>query len=84
MTLGEYDEMMETYVVTGGLTTEDFVAFPDEGLSEGMTCVPYDESAFNDGTGSSDGSTSSDTGGMMTGDVPVEGPVEAVAEEAAG
>lgn len=84
VTLGEYDEMMETYVVTGGLTTEDFVAFPDEGLSEGMTCVPYDESAFNDGTGSSDGSTSSDTGGMMTGDVPVEGPVEAVAEEAAG
>ena len=47
---------MDTYVVTDGLSAEDYIAFPDETLKAGMTCVTYDESTFDPGTG--------DIGGM--------------------
>ena len=56
LTLGEYDADMDTYVVTDGLSAEDYIAFPDETLKAGMTCVTYDESTFDPGTG--------DIGGM--------------------
>ena len=46
VTLGEYDEMMDTYVIESGLTADDYIAFPDETLVAGMTCVTYDESNF--------------------------------------
>ena len=49
VTLGEYDEMMDTYVIESGLTADDYIAFPDDTLEAGMTCVPYDESAFEAG-----------------------------------
>ncbi|MDD5863113.1 MAG: efflux RND transporter periplasmic adaptor subunit [Firmicutes bacterium] len=32
VTLGEYDEMLDTYEVLDGLTAEDYIAFPDEQL----------------------------------------------------
>ena len=32
VTLGDYDEAMDTYDVLDGLTTEDYIAFPDEQL----------------------------------------------------
>ena len=54
VTLGEYDEMMDTYVIESGLTADDYIAFPDDALEAGMTCVPYDENAFE--TGGMDGS----------------------------
>lgn len=47
ITLGDYDENMGTYVVVSGLTPEDYIAFPDETLTAGMTCVTYDENNFN-------------------------------------
>lgn len=49
ITLGDYDEDMDTYAVESGLTPEDYIAFPDETLTAGMTCVTYDESNFNGG-----------------------------------
>ena len=49
VTLGEYDEMMDTYVIESGLTPDDYIAFPEETLQAGMTCVPYDENAFEAG-----------------------------------
>lgn len=37
--LGEYDENLAAYEITGGLTEEDAIAFPMEGLYEGVTTV---------------------------------------------
>ncbi|MGN0294024.1 MAG: efflux RND transporter periplasmic adaptor subunit [Lachnospiraceae bacterium] len=48
ITLGEYSGDMDAWSVTGGLTAEDYIAFPDDSLQEGMTCVTYDENYFND------------------------------------
>ena len=55
VTLGDYDEMLDTYVIESGLTADDYIAFPDEALTAGMTCVTYDESNFAaDGMGGMD------------------------------
>ena len=65
VTLGEHDAKLDTYVVTDGLTAADYIAFPDETLKAGMTCVTYDESTFDPDNSSSmtDGSM---TDGSMT------------------
>ena len=39
MELGEYDENMGQYEILSGLTEEDLIAFPMEGLYEGVTAV---------------------------------------------
>ena len=54
LTLGDYDAEMDTYVVTDGLTAEDYIAFPDESLKAGMTCVTYDEGTFDPSMGGGD------------------------------
>lgn len=55
VTLGEFDEEWMRYEILDGLTLEDYIAFPDERLSEGMDCermegsggyLPMDESEF--------------------------------------
>ena len=46
VTLGAYDEMMDTYEVLSGLTAGDYIAFPDDTLKPGMSCVAYDEGTF--------------------------------------
>lgn len=46
LTLGTYEEDLATYPVESGLAAEDYIAFPDETLAVGMTCVPYDQSTF--------------------------------------
>ena len=61
VTLGEHDAKLDTYVVTDGLTAADYIAFPDETLKAGMTCVTYDESTFDP-----DNSSSGMTDGSMT------------------
>lgn len=38
ITLGSFDENLFEYEITSGLTTDDFIAFPDETLEEGMHC----------------------------------------------
>ncbi|MDY4969154.1 MAG: biotin/lipoyl-binding protein [Lachnospiraceae bacterium] len=50
ITLGEYNADMDTWPVTDGLTADDYIAFPDDSLQEGMTCVTYDENSFSDGS----------------------------------
>ncbi len=63
LTLGDYNVELDTYAVTDGLTAADYIAFPDDTLKAGMTCVTYDESTFDP---SGDGSYADD-GGVMDG-----------------
>ena len=42
VTLGEYDEMLDSYIVESGLTVDDYIAFPTDELKEGMVCTEYD------------------------------------------
>jgi len=58
--LGDYDADMGTYVVESGLSAEDYIAFPDETLSAGMTCVAYDEDSFGGDMMGMDGEIYSD------------------------
>ena len=92
LTLGDYDAEMDTYVVTDGLTAEDYIAFPDESLKAGMTCVTYDEGTFdpgmNDGDMSGvDGMDGAPIDGMDGADVMPEdgmdGAVDMVPEDGA-
>ena len=66
VTLGEHDAKLDTYVVTDGLTAADYIAFPDETLKAGMTCVTYDESTFDPDNSSSGVTDGSMTDGSMT------------------
>ena len=66
VTLGEHDAKLDTYVVTDGLTAADYIAFPDETLKAGMTCVTYDESTFDPDNSSSGMTDGSMTDGSMT------------------
>lgn len=47
VTLGEYNEEQAAYLITDGLSEDDYIAFPDENCVEGAKTVPYDESDFN-------------------------------------
>lgn len=49
--LGEYNADMGTYPIQDGLSAEDYIAFPDDTLCVGMTCVTYDEGSLSDDTG---------------------------------
>ena len=55
MELGAFDETTGEYEILDGLTTEDYVAFPDEALREGMAAIktdlPVDDGAWEDGSG---------------------------------
>ena len=71
--LGEYDEMTGEYEILSGLTEDDYIAFPMEGLYEGITTVTnvedvdYTSPLYNqgeEGEESEDGESSED-GGMM-------------------
>ena len=42
VTLGEYDEMMDTYEVLDGLTVDDYIAFPDEQLCHNGAKTTYE------------------------------------------
>ena len=45
----------------GRLAAEDYIAFPDETLAVGMTCVPYDQGTFKpDDSKTPDGSKAPD------------------------
>jgi HlyD family secretion protein len=44
VTLGEYDEDLMEYEIVSGLTTSDYIAFPESRIEEGMTTTRnYDE-----------------------------------------
>ena len=87
LTLGDYDAEMDAYVVTDGLTADDYIAFPDESLKAGMTCVTYDESTFDPSADGGDMGDMGDTGDMgdMSGvddgmDVMPEGGTDGVVD----
>ena len=46
VTLGQYNEEMDTYEIIEGLSLEDYIAYPEESLSEGMAVIKYDDSSF--------------------------------------
>ena len=63
VTLGEYDEELDQYQITEGLEEDDYIAFPEDGLKEGMKTTRNlaeasendtgveDETDFEDSTG---------------------------------
>lgn len=72
VTLGIYDEMLNQYEITAGLGLDDYIAFPEERLEEGLPTTEFDESAFNSDDGEMAGSM-----GEVVGEVIVdEGFVE--------
>ena len=74
--LGEYNADTDTYPVLEGLTAEDYIAYPDESLKAGMTCVTYDDATFDPGTngGTNGGMDGGVDSGMVDGsaDVPMD------------
>ena len=46
LTVGTFDEMMGEYEILDGLTADDYIAIPEEGLEEGQNVTRYDESSF--------------------------------------
>ena len=87
--LGEYNADTDTYPVLDGLTAEDYIAYPDESLKAGMTCVTYDDATFDPGTngGTNGGMDGGVDGGVDGGsaDVPTdEGTSSAIGGETEG
>lgn len=60
VTLGEYDEANDSYLITDGLSMEDYIVSPSNGLVEGLPVVKYDAQSydFGDGDSSMDGVSS--------------------------
>ena len=84
LTLGDYDAEMDTYVVTGGLTAEDYIAFPDETLKAGMTCVTYDDATFDPSMGGGDmmdGMDGMDGGADVMPEGGMDGAVDVMPED---
>ena len=51
VTIGSYDPDLDEYEILSGLSYTDYIAFPDDTLSEGMGVVYYDESSFGSDEG---------------------------------
>ena len=68
VTLGEHNGELDTYAVTDGLTASDYIAYPDDTLKAGMSCVTYDESTFEpDNSATTPGDGMDGTDGMPGG-----------------
>ena len=77
---GEFDGELMQYQVREGLSAEDRIAFPDESLREGMTCVSAEMMPFDEPTEGMDGMEPgedmeewSEPGDEMDGLEPMEG-----------
>ena len=46
VSLGEEDPEDGSVLIVSGLSLSDSIAFPEEGLRAGMTCVPYEDTMF--------------------------------------
>lgn len=51
VTLGQYDEMSDSYEIADGLDLTDYIAFPEEGLEEGQATEKYDPAAAAEAEG---------------------------------
>ena len=60
VTLGEFDEELQKYQITDGLTEEDYIAFPDETIEAGNQAVKNVDQAGE----------MENMGGMDGGDIP--------------
>lgn len=49
VTLGGYDQEMMQYEILDGLTSEDYIAFPSEDITEGAATVHYSDSFLDGG-----------------------------------
>lgn len=47
--LGEYLEEMDAYQITSGLEAEDYIAYPEDILKEGMLCTQYEDTNADTG-----------------------------------
>lgn len=47
VTLGEYDEELDEYQITDGLTEDDYIAYPDESIKEGAPVTKNIEDLYN-------------------------------------
>lgn len=56
VTLGEYDQELGEYEIKEGLSEDDFIAFPEEGLEEGMPTVINNNAYQNAGQDGEEGS----------------------------
>jgi HlyD family secretion protein len=64
ITLGDYDDMMDTYTITEGLSLEDAIAYPSDDLKVGDATSLYDPDAFSsDDTGDDGGEDWADEDG---------------------
>lgn len=88
--LGEYDENMLEYQIKSGLTKEDAITFPEEGLEEGMTTVISEDGSMGQSNPQSDGAGAEDMmmeEGTGTEEMMVQegtGTEEMMTEEGAG
>lgn len=53
ISLGNYDETTDEYEIVSGLSPEDFIAFPEETLEEGMNCSMFSGSSEDMSDGAS-------------------------------
>lgn len=60
--LGEYDENMMRYEILSGLTEDDYIAYPEDRVKEGMKVTHNYEDVMTDDTGIDDGNVDD---GMM-------------------
>ena len=54
LTLGRYDPDADSWEILGGLTPNDYIAFPDETCVAGAGVVRYDEESFDNGMNGGD------------------------------
>lgn len=54
VTLGDRDEDSGLVEILSGISKDDSIAYPDESLHAGMTCVPYSETMFSGDEGGDD------------------------------
>lgn len=73
ITLGEYDGDMDEYQIVEGLTAEDYIAIPEEGLTEGSKVVRYDDSFFSGGDYTEDAFGEDMDGLLEEGNYDIEG-----------
>ena len=55
VTLGEYDELLGTYIIESGLSEEDYIAWPSENVKAGMRCTEFDSTVFEPEDNGEDG-----------------------------
>lgn len=86
--LGDYDENMMRYEIVSGLTEDDYIAYPEERVKEGMKVTHNYEDVVTDDTGiSDDGSYDNATGGDADSndteayDLNTEGSVDEIAPQ---